>query len=104
MTAELEGMLQTMCNWSQAIEERGIEKASKKALNKKGLMALEECLRLVPPIPLLYSLRKRLMKMEELDRNPNGTVNNKITCGEDGLIQSVDYMTESDGEEFFGDN
>lgn len=38
-----------------------------------------------------------------LDMNPNGTANIKITRGEDGVIQSVDYMTESELEELFGD-
>lgn len=38
-----------------------------------------------------------------LDMNPNGAVNIKITRGEDGSIQSVDYMTESEVEELFGD-
>lgn len=38
-----------------------------------------------------------------LDMNPNGAVNIKIVRGEDGSIQSVDYMTESEVEELFGD-
>lgn len=38
-----------------------------------------------------------------LDMNPNGAVNIKIIRGEDGTIQSVDYMTESEVEELFGD-
>lgn len=38
-----------------------------------------------------------------LDMNPNGTVNIKISRGEDGVIQSVDYMTESEVEELFVD-
>lgn len=38
-----------------------------------------------------------------LDMNPNGAVNIKIIRGEDGTIQSVDYMTEAEVEELFGD-
>ncbi len=38
-----------------------------------------------------------------LDMNPNGVVNIKITRGEDGTIQSVDYMTEQEVEELFGE-
>ena len=38
-----------------------------------------------------------------LDMNPNGTVNIKIIRGEDGVIQSVDYMTEAEVEELIGE-
>lgn len=34
MTTELEGRIQTMCNWSQAIEERAIERGIKKGIEK----------------------------------------------------------------------
>lgn len=34
MTTELEGRMQTMCNWSEAILERGIEKGMEKGMEK----------------------------------------------------------------------
>ena len=39
-----------------------------------------------------------------LDMNPLGTVNIKLLRGEDGQIQGVDYMTEAEVTELFGDN
>ena len=34
MTTELEGRMQTMCNWSEAILERGIEKGIEKGIER----------------------------------------------------------------------
>jgi hypothetical protein len=34
MTTELEGRMQTMCNWSEAILERGIEKGIERGIEK----------------------------------------------------------------------
>jgi beta-lactamase regulating signal transducer with metallopeptidase domain len=39
-----------------------------------------------------------------LDMNPLGTINIKLLRGEDGQIQGVDYMTEAEVTELFGDN
>lgn len=45
MTAELEGRMQTMCNWSEAIKEtsykEGIEKGIEKGIKKERLNAIE---------------------------------------------------------------
>lgn len=39
-----------------------------------------------------------------LDMNPLGTINIKLLRGEDGQIQGVDYMTEAEVTELFGDD
>ena len=41
MTTELEGRMQTMCNWSEAILERGIEKGIERGIEKERLNAIE---------------------------------------------------------------
>lgn len=38
-----------------------------------------------------------------LDMNPLGTVNIKVIRGNDGRIQSIDYMTDAEAEELLGD-
>ena len=41
MTAELEGRIQIMCNWSESIEERGF----KKGITKERIAAIERMLK-----------------------------------------------------------
>lgn len=49
MTAQLEGRMQTMCNWSEAIQERsyqeGMEEGIEKGMEKERLNAIGRMLR-----------------------------------------------------------
>ena len=41
MTAELEGRMQTMCNWSEAIKEMSYNEGIEKGIEKERLNAIE---------------------------------------------------------------
>lgn len=45
MTAELEGRIRTMCNLSENIEARGMEKGMEKGIEKERLNAIERMLK-----------------------------------------------------------
>lgn len=45
MTSELEGRVQTMCNWSEVIIERGMERGIEQGIKQERFHAIERMLK-----------------------------------------------------------